>query len=41
LFREFGVSDTPTVIVVDAHHTIVRRIDAGDIATLPQVLASL
>jgi peroxiredoxin len=38
LLREFGVNNTPTIIVVDAQGKIVRRVEPGEAATLPQVL---
>ncbi len=41
LLREFGVNNTPTVIVVDAAGRIIRRVEPGEAATLPQVLQAL
>jgi len=41
LFREFGVSETPTIIILDAKNTVVRRINSGEVATLEQVLPTL
>jgi peroxiredoxin len=41
LFREFGVSNTPTIIVADAHGSIVRRVESGDAGTLRQALRGL
>jgi peroxiredoxin len=41
LLREFGVNNTPTIIVVDAQGKIIRRIEPGEAATLPQVLQAL
>ena len=41
LLREFGVNNTPTIIVVDAAGRIIRRVEPGEAATLPQVLQAL
>ena len=41
LLREFGVNNTPTIIMVDARGRIIRRIEPGEAATLPQVLQAL
>ena len=41
LFREFGVSETPTIIILNDRNTIVRRIDSSEVSTLRQVLSSL
>jgi peroxiredoxin len=38
LFRQFGVSETPTIIILDANRNIVRRITSGEVATLKQVI---
>jgi peroxiredoxin len=38
LFQEFGVNNTPTVIVVDARGKIVRRVEPGELGTLRQTL---
>ena len=41
LFREFGVTNTPTMIVADAKGKIVRSLEAGQTNTLPQALRGL
>jgi peroxiredoxin len=41
LFRKFGVSETPTIIILNANDTVVRRINSGEVATLKQVLPTL
>lgn len=41
LFRKPGVSETPTIIILDARNTVVRRINSAEVATLKQVLPSL
>jgi peroxiredoxin len=41
LLREFGVNNTPTIIVLDAQGKIIRRVEPGEAATLPQVLQAL
>jgi hypothetical protein len=41
LFREFGVSNTPTIIVADAQGSIVRRVESGEAGTLRQALRGL
>ena len=41
LLREFGVNNTPTIIMVDARGRIIRRMEPGEAATLPQVLQAL
>jgi peroxiredoxin len=41
LLREFGVNNTPTIIVVDAQGKIIRRLEPGETANLPQVLQAL
>src|ERR1700675_3407082 len=41
LFREFGVNNTPTMIVVDAKGNIIHRIETNESQTLPQVLQGL
>jgi peroxiredoxin len=41
LFREFGVNNTPVMIVADAKGTIIRRIETDQSQTLPQVLQDL
>ena len=38
LFREFGVNNTPTMIVADAKGNITHRIETDKAQTLPQVL---
>jgi peroxiredoxin len=38
LFREFGVNDTPIMIVADAKGNIIHRIETDRAQTLPQVL---
>jgi len=41
LFREFGVNNTPTMIVADAKGNIIQRIETDKSQTLPQVLQGL
>jgi peroxiredoxin len=41
LFREFGVNNTPTMIVADASGNIIHRIETNQSQTLPQVLQAL
>ncbi len=41
LFREFGVSNTPTMIVANADGKIVRRIEAVNARTLTQAIRGL
>jgi peroxiredoxin len=41
LLREFGVNNTPTIIVVDAQGKIIRRVEPGEAATLSAVLRDL
>jgi len=41
LFREFGVNNTPVIIVADAKGTIIQRIETDQSQTLPQVLQGL
>jgi peroxiredoxin len=41
LFREFGVNNTPTMIVADAGGNIIRRIETDQSQSLPQVLQAL
>ena len=41
LFREFGVNNTPTMIVADAGGNIIHRIETDQSQTLPQVLQAL
>ena len=41
LFRQFGVTDTPTLIVSNSQGTIIRRIESGDMTTLPRALQGL
>jgi peroxiredoxin len=41
LFREFGVTNTPTMIVANADGKIVRRVEAGQADTLAQTLRGL
>lgn len=38
LFRQFGVSNTPTMIVVDTNGKIVRRLESAETGSLPQAL---
>jgi peroxiredoxin len=38
LFREFGVNNTPTMIVADAKGNIIHRVETDRSQTLPQVL---
>ena len=38
LFREFGVNNTPTMIVADAKGNIIHRVETDKSQTLPQVL---
>jgi peroxiredoxin len=41
MFREFGVNNTPVMIVADAKGTIIHRIDTDQSQTLSQVLQGL
>jgi len=41
LFREFGVNNTPTMIVADASGNITHRIETDQSQKLPQVLQAL
>jgi peroxiredoxin len=41
LFRRFGVSNTPTIILVGADGRIVRRVDPEQLGSLRQAVASL
>jgi thioredoxin-related protein len=41
LFREFGVNNTPTMIVADASGNIIQRIETDQSQTLPHVLQAL
>jgi peroxiredoxin len=41
LFREFGVNNTPIMIVADAKGNIIQRIETDKSQTLPQVLHGL
>lgn len=41
LFREFSVSNTPTIIVADAQGNIIHRMEAGQVQTLPEALQGL
>ena len=41
LFRDFGVINTPTLIVADARGKIVRRIEPGELGSLRQLLRDL
>ncbi len=41
MFREFGVNNTPVMIVADARGTIIHRIETDQSQTLPQVLQGL
>jgi peroxiredoxin len=41
LFREFGVNNTPTMIVADVSGIIIHRIETDQSQTLPQVLQGL
>jgi hypothetical protein len=41
LFREFGVSETPTIVILDAERQIIRRIDSGDVTNLKQAMQGL
>jgi peroxiredoxin len=41
LFRQFGVSEVPTIIILDANDTIIRTIASAEVTTLKQVLQTL
>jgi peroxiredoxin len=41
LFRQFGVSEVPTLIILDANGTIIRTIPSAEVTTLKQVLPTL
>jgi peroxiredoxin len=41
LFRQFGVTDTPTIVLADAQGRIVRRIEAGQLEELAPAIAQL
>lgn len=41
LFREFGVNNTPTLIVADSKGTIVRRLEPKELGSLRQALQGL
>ena len=41
LFREFGVGNTPTVVIADAKGTVVRRVEADEIRSLAAILNEL
>ncbi|MFM2289025.1 MAG: hypothetical protein RL684_2168 [Pseudomonadota bacterium] len=41
LFRSFGVTTTPTIVVANADGVIVRRVEAGQEGELAQALKSL
>jgi thiol-disulfide isomerase/thioredoxin len=41
LFHEFGVNNTPTLIVADSKGTVVRRIEPGELGSLRQALQGL
>lgn len=41
LFREFGVNNTPTLIVADSKGTIVRRLEPKELGSLRQAMLGL
>jgi len=41
LFRQFGVRDTPTIVLADAQGRIARRIEAGQLGDLPKAVQAL
>jgi hypothetical protein len=41
LFRQFGVKDTPTIVVADADDHVVRRIEAAQLNSLAGVVEGL
>jgi len=41
LFRQFGVKDTPTIILADAQGRIVQRIEASQLADLRKAISAL
>jgi len=41
LFRQFGVADTPTIVLADSRGRVVRRIEASQLGELPQALGAL
>jgi thiol-disulfide isomerase/thioredoxin len=41
LFREFRVTNTPTVLVADAYGRIARRIESGDRESLPEAIGAV
>jgi len=41
LFRQFGVMDTPTIVLVDAQGKVIRRVEAGEVGDLPGAIAAL
>ena len=41
LFRQFGVTDTPTIVLADANGKVVRRIEPGELQDLSKAVAAL
>ena len=41
LFREFGVGNTPTVVLANAEGTVVRRVEADEVRSLETILNEL
>jgi peroxiredoxin len=41
LFRQFAVTNTPTIVLADANGRVVRRIDANQLGELSQAVAAL
>lgn len=41
LFREFGVGNTPTVVLANAEGTVIRRVEADEVRSLETILNEL